>query len=73
MSETVEHEALQHDVTKAAGEYFAQMNLQAMSFVQLRQLQKLLRRAVTEIDEEIGGRATADNFGDTVTVPSEKF
>lgn len=73
MSETVQHEALQTDIAKATGEHFAQMNLQALSFVQLRQLQKLLRQAVAEIDEEISGRATADNFGDTVTVPPETF
>ncbi|MGI9203337.1 MAG: hypothetical protein ACR2Q3_04980 [Woeseiaceae bacterium] len=73
MNETVEHEALENDIAKAIGEHFAHMNLQSLSFVQLRRLQKMLKQAVAEVAQEINGRAKADNFGDTITVPPQEF
>lgn len=73
MSETVEHETLENDAAKSIGEQLARIDLQALSFVQLRRLQKVFNQAVTEINQELATRAKADNFGDTVTVPPQKI
>lgn len=73
MSETVEHEALKNAADRAIADQLASIDLQSLSFVQLRRLQKVFNRAVTEINQEVATRAKGDNFGDTITVPPQEI
>lgn len=46
-----------------------QVDLKALSYIQLRRLYATVMQAVDDVDEELKLRAQEDNAGDTVRVP----
>ncbi len=46
-----------------------QVDLKALSYIQLRRLYATVMQAVDDVDEELKFRAQEDNAGDTVRVP----
>jgi len=70
MTETAKHGTLDPDPSTAVIDSLQNLNLATLSFVQLRRLHNVLRRASSEIDAESARRAEEDNSGDTVRVPS---
>ena len=46
-----------------------QVDLKALSYIQLRRLYATVMQAVDDVDEELKFRAQEDNAGDTVKVP----
>ena len=73
MTETAKHETLEIDPTSGVVESLEQLDLKALSFIQLRRLHAVLGQASLEIDNESALRSANDNSGDTVRVPSPKL
>ena len=72
MNETAKHETLEIDPTTGVVQSLEQLDLRALSFIQLRRLHNLLEQASSEVDNESRRRSDEDNSGDTVRVPSPK-
>ena len=70
MSETAKHGTLDPDPSTGVIDSLDKLDLASLSFVQLRRLRNVLRKASGEIDMESARRAEEDNSGDTVRVPS---
>jgi len=73
MTETAKHETLDIDPSTGVVHSLEKLDLDGLSFTQLRRLHNVLQRASGEIEKEIARRAKADNSGDTVRVPSPKM
>ncbi len=73
MNETAKHETLDIDPSTGVVDSLEKLDLDALSFTQLRRLHNVLQRASCEIEKEIARRAGEDNSGDTVRVPSPKM
>lgn len=54
-----------HDIIQAMD----QVDLKALSYIQLRRLYATVTQAVDDVNEELELRAEDDNAGDTVKVP----
>ncbi len=70
MNETAKHETLNSDPSADVARRLEQLDLAALSFIQLKRFQSALRQAMAEVDQESGRRSAEDNSGDTVRVPS---
>jgi hypothetical protein len=70
MSETATHKAQKQDESLAIINALAMLELNGLSFVQLRRLQKALHHALADVTRESKRRADEDVSGDTVRVPS---
>ena len=73
MSETAQHRTEGQDSSLEAINALSALDLEHLSFVQLKRLQKILRQACDDVQAESRRRADTDNSGDTVKVPSPKI
>ena len=70
MSETAQHETKGQDTSLNAINALSVLDLGALSFVQLKRLEKILKQACADVAVESDRRASEDHSGDTVKVPS---
>lgn len=70
MSETAQHQTQAGDSSLEAINALSVLDLSALSFVQLKRLEKVLQQACDTVAAELAERAEIDNSGDTVKVPS---
>ena len=57
------------DSSQSAIQAIEQLDLKALSYIQLRRLYATVMQAVDNVSEELTVRAAEDNGGDTVRVP----
>ena len=70
MSETAQHETKGQDTSLNAINALSVLDLGALSFVQLKRLEKILQQACDDVAGESERRTREDHSGDTVKVPS---
>ena len=70
MTETAKHQTLNNDPSTGVVDSLEDLDLAALSFVQLRRLHKVLQQASNDVEKETARRAQEDSSGDTVRVPS---
>ena len=70
MSETAQHSTDGQDSSLEAINALSGLDLEHLSFVQLKRLQKILKQAFDDVQAESRRRADEDSSGDTVKVPS---
>ena len=70
MSETAKHETLEMDPSVGIVKRLAELDLSALSFIQLRRLQSALEQGASAVDKESQKRSAEENSGDTVRIPS---
>lgn len=58
------------DLSQEVIQAIAQVDLKALSYIQLRRLYATVMQAVDDVNEELTLRAEEDNAGDTVRVPA---
>lgn len=68
MTESAARKSTGIDQSLAIINSLAMLDLNALSFVQLKRLQKALAHACTDVTKESERRAERDNSGDTVSV-----
>ncbi len=57
------------DPSQVAIQAIEQIDLKALSYIQLRRLYATVMQTVNEVSDELTARAEEDNGGDTVRVP----
>ncbi|MDH3441218.1 MAG: hypothetical protein OEM63_10725 [Gammaproteobacteria bacterium] len=72
MSETAQHQTEAQEPFLEAINELVLLDLDGLSFVQLKRLENILQQAREAVAAESLKRAQADNSGDTVNVPSPK-
>lgn len=73
MSKSSEKRPNQPDAFVHAIDELSALDLEGLSFVQLRRLQKALGRVGENVQAEFDRRAEADSSGDTVRVPAARL
>jgi hypothetical protein len=73
MTETATHKTAGQDQSLTIINALAMLNLNGLSFVQLKRLHKALQHASEDIAKESDRRADSDLSGDTVRVPSPEL
>ena len=72
MSEIAQQQTEAQDSSLEAINELVLLDLNGLSFVQLKRLENVLQQAREAVAAESAKRAEADNSGDTVNVPSPK-
>ena len=62
-----------HDLSLGTIHALSMLDVKVLSYLQLRRLDAALTKAVEAVSKESMLRATNDNGGDTVRVPSPRF
>ncbi len=73
MSETATHKTTGRDQSLTVINALAMLELNSLSFVQLKRLQKALTHASRDVAKESERRAESDISGDTVRAPSAEL
>ncbi|MFT5500044.1 MAG: hypothetical protein ACI88G_000170 [Woeseiaceae bacterium] len=73
MTETATHKTAGQDQSLTIINALAMLDLNGLSFVQLKRLHKALQHASEDVAKESERRADSDMSGDTVRVPSPKL
>jgi hypothetical protein len=73
MSETAKHETLDNDHSSGVLDKLTTLELETLSFIQLRRLRNALMQVSRDVEKELDRRGEEDNSGDTVRVPSPRI